>query len=78
MRGSDILFSQCRAKNSTCLAYGLQGEKAQKHHCTLMFWYFRSPITSFVIGSRQSAVLTLKAVGSDAIYHVGLADLHQL
>lgn len=56
MRGSDILFSQCRAKNSTRLAYGLQGGKAQKHHCTLMFWYFKSPITSFVIGSRQSAV----------------------
>lgn len=25
-----------------------------------------------------TAVLTLKAVGTGAIYHVGLADLHQL
>lgn len=55
MRGSDILFFQCRAKNSTHLAYGLQaGGKAQKHHCTLMFWYFKSPIISFATGSRQS------------------------
>lgn len=67
--------------NSTHLAYGLQGgKKAQKHHCTLlMFWYFKSPITSFAIGSWQSPLCKQwKAVGVGAIHHTGLVDLHHL
>lgn len=81
MRGSDILFSQCWAKNSTHLVYGLQGKEAQKHHYPrLMFWYFKSPITSLPLAAGNvSSVSTLKAVGIKVLFcHIRLVDLRRL
>lgn len=42
MRGSDILFFQCRVKNCTHLARGSEWG-AQKQRCPLLLWSVRSP-----------------------------------
>ena len=80
MRGSDILFSQCWAKNSTHLVYGLQGKKSTEAPLytphVLIF-----PVTHNFICHWQltiTTVSTLKAVGISAIHHIRLVDLHHL
>lgn len=83
MRGSDILFSQCRARNSTHLALGLPGGK---HRSTIVHsscWYLKLPVTSFGIGNWRwqlavAAGSPLRAAGIGAIHRVGLEDLHRL
>lgn len=55
MRGSDIYSLNAELKIPHVWQMDHKGKKAQKHHCTLlMFWYFESPITSLAIGSWQS------------------------
>lgn len=80
MRGSDILFFRYRAKNSTHLAYGLQGKRSTEAPLytphVLVFQVTHNFMCHWQL--TITAVLTLKAVAISAIHHIGLADLHHL
>lgn len=80
MRGSDTLFSQCQAKNSTQVAYGLQEEKSTEAPVYPPHVLLSLVIHSFLCHWRLTVTADsqLGKQGLSVTHHAGLVDLHHL